>query len=394
MSLRTFVSLFSGCGGGDIGFKKSGFKCLAAFDNDQAALRTYQRNFGSVAPRFADLALGLPDDPNFLRGVDVVLAGPPCQGFSLAGKLDPFDSRNTLLVKAAKLAVKLQPKFIVIENVAAAARHTAWNSAHRLLRDAGYTAQTHKWSADQYGVPQRRRRAFLIGAAPGYSFQPVAPKHVARTVVRDVLAQRASTTDHEPTELSADSRGRLISENIGAGMKLCNVRNSPNCVRSWDIAPVFGHVSASEREVLEAIVVLRRRGRVRNHGDADPVKATTVSKFMGRPASRILATLCAKNFIRRVNGRFDLLQTFNGKYRRLALDEPSPAVTTKFGDPSHFLHPTEHRALTVREAARIQGFPDEYIFLEAKSTALRMIGNAVPPPVAAAIAGQLRSALV
>ena len=89
----------------------------------------------------------------------------------------------------------------------------------------------------------------------------------------------------------------------------------------------------------------------------------------------------------------DLSHTFNGKYRRLSWDHPAPTVDTRFGDPKYYLHPEEQRGLSVREAARIQGFPDDFVFAGSKAAQFRMVGNAVPPPLAKQLAEAIREYL-
>src|SRR5258708_3791391 len=104
--------------------------------------------------------------------------------------------------------------------------------------------------------------------------------------------------------------------------------------------------------------------------------------------------LIAKNYIRRVGDCFDLVHTFNGKFRRLRWDQPSLTVDTRFSSPRYFLHPEEQRGFTIREAARIQGFPDDFIFFGESKAQIRHIGNAVPPPVAYQLADLIYNGLL
>ena len=292
----------------------------------------------------ADLRRGLPSDWSPECPVDVVLAGTPCQGFSLAGSMSPNDPRNELTTIGARIAVQLSPRIVLMENVAAAVKQQPWRNAQQLFRDAGYKTFTMMWSALDFGVPQLRKRAFLIAVKSEFNERIFKPKPSAfRPTVADVIGNVCPAEDHKPKILPPGSRGRLIAEKIKPGMKLCNVRNSPRALRTWDIGSVFGQVTRKERSVLEALVVLRRRNRVRKFGDADPVSATEISKFLEWPSTAMLRKLIRKGFVKKVTGKYDITHTFNGKYRRLRWDELSPAVTTKFGEPSHFLHPTEHR---------------------------------------------------
>jgi DNA (cytosine-5)-methyltransferase 1 len=195
--------------------------------------------------------------------------------------------------------------------------------------------------------------------------------------------------NHDMVYLDRSSVGYKIAEKLKAGQKLSNVRSGPRAVHTWEIPEVFGSTTRKEREVLEEVLRLRRRNRIRDFGDADPVETKLLKKLFG---SSLIASLEAKSYLKRVGDSHDLVGTFNGKYRRLHLDEPSYTVDTRFGDPRYFLHPTENRGFTVREAARIQGFPDGFVFNGSKSEQFRMIGNAVPPPMATNFAQFLRSA--
>ena len=260
-----------------------------------------------------------------------------------------------------------------------------------MFRSKGYKTQTVIWSASEFGVPQKRQRAFMFAARnfPNIEWKTIPGPYRSCTLA-DVFLGRSPRFDHLPKPLCSSSPQGLIASHIGPGKKLCNVRNSDRAVRTWDIPNVFGSVTSIERQVLEALVVLRRRNRTRDYGDADPVLARDVSKFVGWATCPALISLKIKSYVRKVGNLYDLRHTFNGKYRRLALDSVSPSVTTKFCDPTHFLHPSENRALTIREAALIQGFPLSFRFGEGMSAA-RLVGNAVPPPIGRTIARTLRA---
>ena len=142
--------------------------------------------------------------------------------------------------------------------------------------------------------------------------------------------------------------------------------------------------------VLNTVLRLRRQARRRDFGDADPVSTKVLASMFGLD---ILAQLVQKGYLRQYPKFHDLTNTFNGKYRRLEMDGVSRTVDTRFGDCTSVLHPTEHRSFTVREAARIQGFSDHMEFFGTIQEQFRMIGNAVPPPMAFAIAKSVRHLL-
>jgi len=382
----TFVSLFSGCGGLDLGFLGAGYRCLLAIDNDAEALAVHSGNLASPVAQL-DLVTQRPPD-EVLRGVDAFVCGPPCQGFSTIGGRRPDDPRNSLLVDVAKLASIYMPKLVVIENVPGARSRLHdryWLEAESLLRSAGFSTTTIALDVERLGLAQTRRRLVMLAWRTGFSGELALPSSAPKSIA-DVLTGVEQLDDHNPQYLAAGTRHHQISLAIGQGQKLCNVRSSNRCVRTWAIPEVFGSTSSEEREVLEAIVTLRRRNRARAWGDADPVSVRDVSRFRGRPEGRTIDRLVRRGFLRRIDKKIDIVHTFNGKYRRPHAGGPAPTVDSRFGDYHYVLHPTEHRGFTIREAARIQSFPDDYRFSGSLKSQLRMIGNAVPPAAALAVA--------
>jgi DNA (cytosine-5)-methyltransferase 1 len=205
----------------------------------------------------------------------------------------------------------------------------------------------------------------------------------------------SSQPNHRPNQITKNSREWHIAKRIKPGQKLSNVRGGENAVATWDIPEVFGKVTEHERTVLELLRRLRRQERRRDHGDADPVSIARLESAFGYPFHRLVEGLILKGYLRRIDDDVDLVGTFNGKFRRLAWDKPSCTVDTRFGSHRYFLHPTKQRGFSVREAARIQGFADGYVFKGGEQAQFRLIGNAVPPPLgmyAAQIAKRLLGA--
>ena len=385
---RTFLSLFSGCGGLDSGFHASGYRCIGAFDSDSLAVATYNQNFGDAQAT----ALDLRKWQSLSTGLkpDVILAGPPCQGFSPIGEFDSRDPRNTLLLVPIVLGIRLLTPLIVIENVPGVAmnRHSGiWRRAQHLLFRSGYHVRVAIVNAADLGIPQLRRRVILTASLTptrALTFQ-AGPK----ATIGSVLNLKHPHGKHKPELLRRDSRSWKIARRIRQGQKLCNVRSGPSAVHTWNIPDVFGDVSEAERILLEEMIGLRRRHRVRDHGDADPVRLSILRREFGPSAEPTVLGLVRKGYLRRTTTTTcDLRNTFNGKFRRLSAAVPSHAVLTSFCDPSHFLHPHEDRGFTPREAARIQSFPDSFVFLGSPAQQARLIGNAVPPVVSSALAAR------
>lgn len=382
-----FTSLFSGCGGFDLGFIHAGFSCRAAFDFDKDAVAAYRRNIGEHIHQ-VDLSSINQDVIQAASAADVLLAGPPCQGFSTAGKNDPYDVRNSLLLNVADIAALARPRVVVIENVRGLLSpryETHWKALLAKLTAAGYNVVYRVVEATEFGVPQRRRRVIVLATLGSSPINLVFSK-MPKTTLRDALAGVESKKQNSVRALSSDSQVFRIARRIGPGQKLSNVRGGEPSVHTWHIPEVFGETTDREKTVLECLLSVRRRNRRRMTGDADPVSGRDLFRELNFPVAKILAELIKKGYVRKLDGYYDLTNAFNGKFRRLRWEDSAPTVDTRFGQPRYFLHPDEHRGFTVREAARIQGFPDSFCFEGPEAIAYRLIGNAVPPPMAKSIA--------
>lgn len=394
--IPTFASIFSGCGGFDLGFIEAGFQCRLAIDCDKDAAVNHSMNIGS--PVICEDLQHLPVDELLCRGAfDVLLAGPPCQGFSTMGKRMVNDPRNNLLLLAGVIASRTRPSIVVIENVKGVVsgfNEHYWHHLQAILRSSGYHTCELTCKAVEMGVPQTRTRMIMLAWPSGIEVRLKLPKTYGG-VLRDAITNINGAKNHQKTMLSEDSTIGKIAKRLGPGQKLCNVRGGERSVRTWDIPEVFGKTNSKERMTLETITQLRRRNRVRAFGDADPLPLDVLVRELDSSVVVTLASLSKKGYVRVIDGSYDICHTFNGKPKRLCFEQPSPTVDTRFGDPRCFLHPSENRGFTIREAARIQGFPDSYHFAGNERKLHELIGNAVPPPVAALLADVvLKSILV
>lgn len=376
-----FASFFAGCGGFDLGFIAAGFQPTAAVDLDGDAVFNYRRNIGDAVWQ-VDLARGIPNEEALSR-MDVLIAGPPCQGFSTAGRRRVDDERNQLLPLTALLALRVAPRVVVVENVAGviAGEHARyWSELEDRFRHGGYRTTTLQCDASTLGMAQTRKRMLLFAWRTGREIRFLLPRNQPGTL-RSVLRGVSKCANHRPEKLEKRSIAWRIASHIKQGQKLSNVRGGERAVHTWDIPEIFGRTTAKERTLLELLRRLRRSERHRDVGDADPVSIERLRLAFGKPFIRLLRSLERKGFVRCKNGDYDLANTFNGTYRRLSWDGPSCTVDTRFGSPRYFLHPSKARPFTVREAARIQGFPDAYLFYGDEKTQFKLVGNAVPPPV-------------
>lgn len=390
--IRT-VSLFSGCGGLDLGFHQAGYCITNAFDLNPIVVKTYNHNIQPNA-KVLDLSAHKPAG---LGRVDVLLAGSPCQGFSVAGRRDFADPRNSLLIRTAELALSIKPKILLAENVpgALSGKHKLyWEDFEQRLKGGGYNLVRFTANASDFGAAQLRKRVFLVAWRGTRTFNPAFPDNPAKKL-SDVLAGiPPEIKNHEITPLSQDSLDYKIARRITPGKKLTNVRDGETAIHTWDIPEVFGKTTKQEQALLSRLIRLRRQHRVRDHGDADPVPLALLEKEFGVSANNIVHKLLSKGYLELHEDHVDLTHTFNGKYKRLHWDQPSYTVDTYFGNPRYFLHPEEHRGFTAREAARIQGFPDEFEFLGSRQQNMEMIGNAVSPLVAYNLAIMVRKGLL
>ena len=382
----TFVSLYSGCGGMDLGFLQAGMKCIKSLDYDVDAIKTLLHNL-KVNAEICDLTNYDSSLIDLISTADILIAGPPCQGFSTAGKNNPFDERNDHLVNVARIAGRAKPKVVLIENVKGIlspknAIHL--EKAKEILQGAGYTLSMGIHDASDYGVAQSRKRVFILATKTN---SPISLSLICeeRVNLADVLSN-LDGNDNCKKFIQVDSLEYRIAERIMPGHKLSNVRRSRTSLHTWEIPEVFGAVNEKEVSLLETIVKLRRQKRRRPTGDADPVSIELLLQLFGPEIHALILSLLEKKYLRQSDGFVDVTNTFNGKYWRLKWDDISPTVHTRFGQPRYFLHPNENRGFTVREAATIQSFPNEFEFLGTENSKFRMIGNAVPPKLAKAIA--------
>jgi DNA (cytosine-5)-methyltransferase 1 len=349
-SSLTVLDLFCGAGGLSIGFRAAGFDLVWASDSSEAAVRTYRANLGEHVER-----LVIRQDMD-LPEAAVIVGGPPCQGFSSAGMRRTGDNRNTLVSCFAHLVTRKQPLAFVFENVEGFL--TAEGGKHVLdllkpLIAVGYQIHLRKVNAANYGVPQHRKRVIAVG---GLGWAPSFPEsthsahgapgaHLAGVclpptpTLREALAGLPPPSEKEPGSPS----GHFYRPLIGIDRERAQALQPGQTMR--DLPKELWHNSYRRRAYRRVL------------------DGTPTERRGGAPAG----------------------------LRRLVPDEPSKAITG--GALSEFLHPSEDRNLTLRECARIQTFSDDFIFRGTCSEQAQLIGNAVPPLLAAAIARNLAADL-
>lgn len=382
------ISLFSGGGGLDLGFAFEGIQTIRAYELDAAACRVHAANLDGQTCR-QDLSVPIAGCPK----AEVLLAGAPCQGFSTLGKRNAKDPRNGLLSSIVAASEVLRPRLIVIENVPAALSGSVqnhWLRMEQALRNQGLNVRRFRLDASEHGVPQIRKRLFVVAWRGSGHIQPTFPSRPRVTTGEGIAG-----LDCDDRIFQLPNREQaLIARRIAQGQKLSNVRFSDKCVHTWDIPEVFGAVSEQDKVVLRAVGRLRRRKRTRDHGDGDPVTIERLNEATGLECDPIVESLIVRQYLKHRDHGVEMYHTFNGKYRRIDPDSQSPTVDTHFGRMTNFVHPNADRAMTLRETLRLQGFPDWYSIAEAPSPGFRICGNAVPPPLAASIASVVREAIL
>lgn len=346
----TVVDLFSGCGGLSLGFESAGFKIVASYDSWKPAIETYGKNFHHTA-HLSEL-----NDNSELPNATAIVGGPPCQGFSSAGRRQSEDDRNTLVRVFARLIARHKPLAFVFENVEGFLTQAHGRFVFDLLEpliDAGYRIHLRKVNAAHYGIPQHRKRVLAIG---GLGWDPTFPEHTHSAL--GAPGAKLANGHHLPfTPTLGEALEGLPPPKIG---------------RNGEQDP-FDHIYSQFNEADRQRAHLLKPGqRMR-----DLPEELWHESYRKRAYRRVMDGTPTE---RRGGAPAGL--------RRLSVDEPSKAITG--GALRDFVHPTEDRPLTIRECARLQTFPDDFLFVGTQSEKIQMIGNAVPIRLAQRIALTLK----
>lgn len=408
----TVASIFSGCGGLDVGFKRSGFEIVFAADHDKSAVAAYTGNLEHksqlVDVRDLEFETGLRE----VGTCDVLLGGFPCQGFSKAGPKRQYDERNSLYRAMIRAIRIVKPKIFIAENVDGLAQNYSGDVLRQIINDCsseGYRVDWRIIDAAWFGVPQHRRRIIIVGIRKDLdrSFQWPEATHSWSTRNGERAIHQAyenwaenlknpitlgeaisdipvDAPDHD-VNLPITSKTSSILARIPEGKKLCNSRHDSTSVRTWDIPEAFGEVTPRERSLLEALARNRRHKIYGSIPNGNPLSLDDLrSVYDSNLQRQELESLVRRGFLKSVGEKWDIRGAMfaSGSYKKPVRNKPSPTVLTVFGTPRYFAHPTELRPFTVREASRLQSFSDDYQFGYygvSSEDAFRLIGNAVPP---------------
>lgn len=338
-SLGNVVSLFSGCGGLDIGFNMAGFNPIWANDIDKNATTTYQELFPNHTVTTGDLlSQKLPS----IKDLDLVIGGPPCQGFSIAGKMDPNDPRSKHVWNFMGVVDKLSPRGFVMENVKSLAVNSRWSglmiSLIEQAKKMGYNTTLIMLNASHFGVPQSRERMFLIG-------------------LKDL-----TLTLPEPITRDSPKTLRSALQNLP---KFGDIGNNSVCTAK---------ITAAKNPILRkspyAGMLFNGQGRPMNLD----MPAMTLPASMGGNRTPIVDQHEIEN---------PLVKSWIHEYHAHLMNGGSPNSSI----------PSSLRRITVEEAAAIQTFPPDMKFYGTQTTKFRQIGNAVPPLLAYHVALAIKNSL-
>lgn len=350
----TAVDLFCGCGGLTLGFKAAGFKVLLGLDVDKDAMLTYARNNEGTAWLAKDAREVTSEEIMDTTGIgpgdlDVLMAGVPCEGYSLLNRrYDPKDPTNYLFQEFMRLAKNIKPRCLLIENVPGLVRRANGSFASAIIQDLsklGYAPKMFERDAVNFGVPQHRRRIFFLATSG------VAPS----------LPEGEYGESSQPT---LDGRGPKPYVTVRGAIGDLPKLKAGEARESYDRAPMTEYQKKMRS----------KDGRLCNH-EAPRHPPWTIKLLSGvEPGTPIYNT-----FKQRI---------------RLSWDAPAPTVPAGGIRPQWFYaHPEQPRGLTVRESARLQSFPDDYIFTGPLIKQRIQVGDAVPPILAEAIANHLKRLL-
>ena len=333
-----FVDLFSGAGGLSCGLEMSGFKCAFAVDMNSAAIDTFSENHKNVLTYVDDVSK-LKDSvlKKMLDGkkISLVCGGPPCQGMSTVGEGIPDDPRNFLFLQFVRIVKTIKPEFVLMENVTGLLgkkNEKILKGVLKEFRKIGYVMHVRVMSAENYGVPQKRRRTIFIGNRIGYETEFPIPTHGKFEKLKPLVT---------------------IGDAIG-NMKIKNGEILNHDVEAAKIS----------KELIRKRVEKVPEGKGIRYKEDE--RAYLPKKlWLGVDWDTI------------GEGRLREEQ-----YHRLGRDEVAPTIMTS---RHTYFHPTETRYLTCREAAAIQSFPNNYKFVGSIAQQWRQIGNAVPPLLGKAI---------
>lgn len=361
------IDLFAGCGGLSLGFEMAGFNIPLAIEKDSWAAETYSYNHKATKVIVNDISQITTYDNLLPPDVKIsgIIGGPPCQGFSLSGNRDKNDPRNSLFMEFVRFVKHYKPAFFVMENVVGLLSMTTKNGELvkdviiKEFSDADYNVELFTLNAAEFGVPQSRIRIFFIGLRKEivYTKQNLEPRGFLydnnQISIEDAIMDLPQIYSGEGSEISNYTQTPLTKYQKWARNKSDLLYNHVAMKHTQRLIERFSHIEYGQ-SVADVDIEFQQRQR----GNADKISGKVYSQNNMRPYPNL----------------------------------PSPTIPASF--QSNFIHPYLNRNYTAREGARLQSFPDTYVFKGKRTTMsweknlsqYQQIGNAVPPLLAKAVA--------
>lgn len=378
---KTIIDLFCGAGGLSLGFEKAGFDVVLANDIDKPSIDTFRKNHPNISTEDivqGDIGDFIKDKKNILKNgsFTVVIGGPPCQGFSMANRQRLIkDPRNTLYKKFVDVIKLSQPSFLVMENVKGMLPY-----ASQIVDDfkkIGYITDYKLLNAKDFGIPQNRERLIYIGIKKNLSKNPT---NIIEEIFNDIeknkknkivnieeafwgLRKLTARKEKGDTGIELEESGLTIDKIIG--------KEKPN-----------DYINRINGGIIPKYIY-NHKARYNNARDLEIFRLLPPGGKSDHESIQHIMPYKNRSHI------------FKDKYFKLNPDKPSKTITShmKF-DCNMYIHPFEARGITPREAARIQSFPDNYIFEGSYTRWYAQIGNAVPPLLGEVIARSIKKKLI
>lgn len=375
------VDLFCGAGGLSLGFQNAGFDIEMANDIEKYSIETYKKNHPEISEKnifLGDISDFLKDKQKELakQDIDIVVGGPPCQGFSMANRQRLIDdSRNVLYKKFVEVVKISKPKFFVMENVKG-----MLNAADQVVEDfkkIGFTSKYKVFNVKDFGVPQNRERLIYIGVN-------TSKYKNTEKIIEDIFNGIEKSKEQKITPLKDAFWGlrkisarkekgdtKIESKMSGFTEDECISNKKPN-----DYILKINHGKTPTK-------IWNHKARYNNERDLEIFKLLPIGEKSDHES--IAHIMPYKN---RSN-------IFKDKFYKLQPDKPSKTITSHMKFDCHmYIHPFENRGLTPREAARIQSFPDDYVFVGPYTQWYAQVGNAVPPILGEIIAKNIKKKMI
>ena len=352
------IDLFSGAGGLSQGFRDAGCNIISAVEINKNLSQTFRNNFKKTKIFEEDISKVKSKDLLVNESkVDIIIGGPPCQGFSMSCKrirgngIFLNDKRNKLFKEFVRIINDLKPKIFLMENVPGILNIFQGKTKNQILsifKSIGYDAKVKVLLAADYGVPQLRKRAFFIGNNLGIDPEFLFPPKINKDYI---------TVEDAIFDLPFIKSGEGKFETIYKKKPSTEYQKKMRA----GVKKLYNHISTKHDDKIINIIKMLKEGEGRNN----------------------------------LPKKFQTKSIHSGSYMRIVKNKPSYTITTRFDTPpvGRVTHPIADRALTAREAARLQSFPDDFIFIGKRTHIGIQIGNAVPPLLAYEIAKNLKNRL-